>query len=238
MPVTLPSNVELSGQTLPLAVRWSNRARRMTVTVDHTLRQVRLVLPAKVSLDEGLHFCRKHADWIADRLATLPPPVPFRDGNTLPIAGDDLTIRHKEAARRSVLRDGEHLVVGGPEDYLPRRVKEFCRDEALQRISSIVADKSDVIKRQPRNVKLRESRTRWGSCSPNGDLSFCWRLIFAPHEVIEYVVAHEVAHLVHMNHGPNFWSLVGKLTHEVPSSRRWLSRHGATLWRYGVEPEG
>ena len=93
--------------------------------------------------------------------------------------------------------------------------------------------KAQVIERPVGRVTLRESRTRWGSCSPSGDLSFCWRLIFAPALVLDYVVAHEVAHLVHLNHSERFWKLCAQLTPEVQAPRRWLMRHGQQLWRYG-----
>jgi len=228
-----PSELDLDGTTVPLAVQWNARARRLTITVDHTQRQVRLVLPRRVCLDEGLEFCRKHGDWIINRLAALPAPIPFAHGSWLPLLGEPHRVHHVPEARRGVWREEGTLWVSGSEDFVARRVNEYVKRFAHDVILPLTWDKARTVDRPVRRITLRESRTRWGSCSPQGDLSFCWRLIFAPAKVLDYVVAHEVAHLVHLNHSQRFWKLCAKLTPEVTGPRRWLMRHGQTLWRYG-----
>lgn len=229
----IPSELDLDGTSVPIAVQWNGRARKLTITVDHTQRQVRLVLPHRVDIEEGLAFCRKNGDWIVNRLAALPQPIPFAHGELLPLGGASYEICHLPEARRGVWLEEDRLCVSGHEDFLPRRVADFVRRFALETIQPMTREKAQRIDRPVRRVTLRESRTRWGSCSPQGDLSFCWRLIFAPIKVLDYVVAHEVAHLVHMNHSERFWKLCGRLTPEVATPRRWLVRHGHTLWRYG-----
>jgi len=232
-PAAEPQSITLGGQALPLRLVRQARARRLTVTVDHTQRCLRLVLPQPVSAADGLDFCRRHEGWILRRWAALPQPVPFAPGVRLPIHGLEHEICHRRAARRGVWQEDGRICVSGPLEFLPRRVEAFCRAEAGSLLRRAVRDKAAELGRRPGRVSLRESRSRWGSCSPKGDLSFCWRLVFAPPEVLDYVAAHEVAHLVHMNHSPAFWRLCADLVDDVQRPRRWLARNGASLWRYG-----
>lgn len=229
----IPEALDLDGRSVPLAVQWNKRARRLTVTVDHTLRQVRLVLPSRVGIDEGLAFCARNGDWIVNNLARLPEPVPFAHGSKLPILDETHEIVHLPDARRGVWQEPGRICVSGHEEHLPRRLGDFLRGLALQRVQALVKEKAAVVGREVGRITLRESRTRWGSCSPSGDLSFCWRLLFAPQSVLDYVVAHEVAHLVHLNHSQRFWKVCQRLTGDTAGARRWLVRHGQTLWRYG-----
>lgn len=229
----LPTTLDLKGTPVPLDVQWNPRARKLTITVDHTQRQVRLVLPRRVSLKEGLAFCRKNGDWIQNRLAALPSRVPYVHGSLLPLLGEQHRIHHVPEARRGVWREEGALWVSGQAEFVERRVATFLRDFATRTIAPLARDKARLIERPVGRITLRESRTRWGSCTPGGDLNFCWRLIFAPAQVLDYVVAHEVAHLVHLNHSDRFWKLCGQLTDDVQMPRRWLMRHGQQLWRYG-----
>ncbi len=229
----LPTHFDLHGTPVPLDVQWNPRARKLTITVDHTQRQVRLVLPRRVSLKEGLAFCRKNADWIQNRLAALPSRIPFAHGSLVPLLGEAHRIHHVPDARRGVWQEEGAVWVSGQAELLERRVTRFLRELAEKTIAPLARAKAVEVERAVGRVTLRESRTRWGSCSPSGDLSFCWRLIFAPAQVLDYVVAHEVAHLVHLNHSERFWKVCATLTPEVQAPRRWLVRHGQTLWRYG-----
>ncbi|MEO1192996.1 MAG: SprT family zinc-dependent metalloprotease [Pseudomonadota bacterium] len=225
--------ITLGGQTIPLRLVWQSRARRLTMTLDHTKRCLRVVLPEGITATEALSFCRKQQPWVLKRWAALPQPIPFAPGNRLPINGEEAVIHHQRSARRGVWREPGRLNVSGPLEHLPRRVEAHCRQEAKRLLQAAVRDKAARIDRRPGRITLRESRSRWGSCSPKGDLSFCWRLIFAPPEVLDYVAAHEVAHLAHMNHSPAFWRVCAGLVEDVTGPRRWLATEGASLWRYG-----
>ncbi len=228
-----PGTIDIGGEQLPLSLRWQPRARRLTVTVDHTQRCLRLVLPNNVAAAEGLAFCRRHEAWILKRWQSLPQPVPFAPGRCLPLNGVERMIRHRPEARRGVWEEADSLCVSGKLEFLPRRVEAHCRAEAGRLLRQAAKDKAALIGRKPGRVSLRSSRSRWGSCSAKGDLSFCWRLVFAPPEVLEYVAAHEVAHLVHRDHSQRFWRLCASLVPDVQGPRRWLARNGASLWRYG-----
>ncbi|GAB5467321.1 MAG: SprT family zinc-dependent metalloprotease [Rhodospirillales bacterium] len=226
-------SVLLGGQVIPLRMQWQARARRVTMTLDHTQRCLRLVLPPSVGSSEALAFCRQQEVWVLNRWAALPRPIPFAPGSRLPLHGEEAEIRHCRNARRGVWREPGALNVSGPLEHLPRRVETHCRAEAQRLLQEAVRAKAARIDRRPGRVSLRASRSRWGSCSPKGDLSFCWRLVFAPPEVLDYVAAHEVAHLAHMNHSPAFWRVCAELVEDIAGPRRWLAKHGASLWRYG-----
>ncbi len=228
-----PSEVKVGDQTVPLRLKWNARARRLTMTMDHTQRCLRLVLPPGVEPETGLAFCKRNEDWILRRWSALPSLVPFAPGTRLPLYGEEQEIIHRPEARRGVWREPGLLCVSGTLEHLPRRVESHCRSEAARRFKAAVRAKAAAGGLRAGRVTLRESRSRWGSCSPKGDLSFCWRLIFAPPEVLDYVAAHEVAHLRHMDHSPAFWRLCGSLVPDVAGPKRWLQRHGAGLWRYG-----
>lgn len=226
----------LDGRAVPLVCKVSPRARRMTLRVDAKTGGVQLTLPRGVSRREGLDFAERHRDWLLRRLADLPPAVPFHDGVEIPFLGEPHVILHAPDARRGVWRRDGEIVVSGGAEFVPRRVTDFLKREAKREIQRRAQAKAGLLPAKARplgRVILRDTRSRWGSCAQSGDLSFSWRLVLAPENVLDYVVAHEVAHLAEMNHGPGFWRLVGRLTDEVAEPKAWLRRAGAGLHRYG-----
>lgn len=223
----------VEGQDVPLKVRRDRRARRLTLRVDQQSGDLRLVLPLRVSLREGLDFATDKTDWIRQQLAALPPWQPFADGAEVPYLGVPHHISHAPEARRGVWREEGVILVSGQREFLPRRVADFLTREARDVLGSRAREKAAMIDRQITRISLRDPKSRWGSCASTGELSFSWRLVMAPEPVVDYVVAHEVAHLVHMNHSPRFWRLVGRLTPEVAAPQRWLREKGNALMRYG-----
>jgi predicted metal-dependent hydrolase len=218
----------------PVRVRVSPRARRVGLRVDAAERRVELVLPRGVPAELGLRFLNDKRGWIAARLDALPRPVPFIEGAIVPVRGVPHRIRRAldPAAPPVTIADGEISVRGDPA-HLPRRVRDhlaaLARDELARRARPLAARIGHKIAR----ITVRDTKSRWGSCSSRGNLSFSWRLIFAPDPVIDYVVAHEVAHLAEMNHGPRFWRLVESLTPGSAQPRAWLDRHRTRLLSYG-----
>jgi predicted metal-dependent hydrolase len=218
----------------PVRVRVSPRARRVGLRIDAAERRVELVLPRGVPAELGLRFLKDNRGWIAARLDALPRPVPFVEGAMVPVRGAPHCIRRSldPAAPPVTIADGEIRVRGDP-SHLARRVRDhlvaLAHDELARRARPLAARIGHKIAR----VRVRDTKSRWGSCSSNGNLSFSWRLIFAPDPVIDYVVAHEVAHLAEMNHGPRFWRLVESLTPGSGQPRAWLDRHRARLLSYG-----
>lgn len=234
------------GRAVPLRVRRNARARRVVLRVDAARDEAVLTLPARVPLDEGLEFVRARGDWLAARLALLPPRVSFEDGAAVPLMGVPHVIRHAaKRARgdlnsdrmrdRGVVRiENGAIVVAGRSEHLPRRLADWLRAEAKRVLEPIVRDKAARLGLSIRRVTVRDTRTLWGSCSANGDVSLCWRLILAPPLVADYVCAHEAAHLVVRGHGARFWRLVEELADDMTAARHWLAREGETLQRYGT----
>jgi predicted metal-dependent hydrolase len=217
-----------------VSIRVSPRARRIALRVDAAERKVELVLPPGVPTSQGLRFLAAKRGWIAARLAALPRPVPFAEGVIVPVLGIPHRIRREDAAAAPpvAIRNGE-IRVGGDPVHVERRVRDhlvaMARSEFARRARPLAAR----IGRKVTRVNVRDTKSRWGSCSGQGNLSFSWRLIFAPEWVIDYVVAHEVAHLAEMNHGPRFWRLVESLSSESTAARIWLKRHRSRLFSYG-----
>ncbi len=225
--------LELDGEPVPLAVKRHARARRLTLRLDPASGRFHLVLPRGVPLREGLDFARRRSTWILHQLGSLPPRVPFADGAVIPLLGRPHRIEHRPTARGAVWREAEALCVAGSAEHLPRRVGDYLKKEARAELGDRARQKSRRVGRRIARVSLRDTQSRWGSCSRDGRINFSWRLILAPESVLDYVVAHEVAHLIHMDHSREFWRLVDRLTADVPKSKAWLRRHGAGLLRYG-----
>lgn len=219
---------------VPLVFLQNKRARRIIIRLDHSSARIVVVLPSRATPDQGKRFALLNKGWIRDRLALLPPAVRFRHGAVIPFMGIDHRIRHRPQARGGVWREGDVIHVSGKPEHLARRVEDWLKREARREIERRAHLKAALINRQVAGITVRDPRSRWGSCSPSGKLSFSWRLILAPRAVIDYVVAHEVAHLREMNHGPRFWRLTASLTRDVEGARAWLQRHGPALHRYGA----
>lgn len=216
-----------------LWVRRDRRSRRLILTLDAAEGVFRLTLPRRVPLAEGLDFAAEKRRWILDRLDELPPRTPFAPGAVVPVLGKPHRIVHVPEARRGVWRQAGTIHVSGHPEHVARRVRDHLCREARSELGDRAREKAGRVGRPLARVSLRDPRTRWGSCSSDGAISLSWRLILAPAEVLDYVVAHEVAHLVHRDHGPGFWRLVAELTPAVRGPRRWLRAHGAELHRYG-----
>jgi predicted metal-dependent hydrolase len=218
----------------PISIRISPRARRIALRINAAQRTVELVLPPGVPKSHGLRFAQSKRGWIAARLAALPPSVPFAEGAVVPVFGVPHRIRREidAAAPPVAIVDGEIRVRGEPV-HLARRVRDFLMATAGKELSLRARRLAARIGRDITQITVRDTRSRWGSCSGRGNISFSWRLIFAPDPVIDYVVAHEVSHLVEMNHGPRFWRLVESLSPDSGTPRAWLKRHRSRLFSYG-----
>jgi len=218
----------------PVSIRVNPRARRLLLRVDAASRRVELVLPHGVAAEHGLKFLAAQRGWIAARLDALPAPVPFAEGAIVPVFGAPHCIcRERDPAAPPVaIVDGEIRVRGDPA-HLARRVRDHLVCLARQELSRRARLCAARIGRPLARVGVRDTKSRWGSCSAKGAISFSWRLVLMPEAVMDYVVAHEVAHLAEMNHGPRFWRLVRTLVPDYAMPRAWLKRHRSRLFSYG-----
>jgi predicted metal-dependent hydrolase len=219
---------------IPVVIRVSPRSRRIGLRIDAVERRVELVLPPGVSAAQGLRFLATKRGWVTARLEALPRQVPFFEGAIVPVLGIGHRIRREigPGASPVVIADGEIRVSGDPA-HLARRVRDHLVALARSELARRARRAAALIGRNVARINVRDTKSRWGSCSGSGNLSFSWRLIFAPERVIDYVVAHEVAHLAEMNHGPRFWRLVESLSPDSPAPRAWLKQHRSTLFCYG-----
>jgi predicted metal-dependent hydrolase len=228
-----PETLALPSGLARVEWRRSSRARRVSLRIDPTGGTVVVTLPARASRKAGMALLMGHADWVSNRLAALPEAVTFIDGAMVPICGVPYRIRHAPAARRGAFLLDQELHVSGAVEFLSRRVRDFLRQEARRRLGGLAMAKAGLIGVVPRRVTMKDTTSRWGSCAPDKSLALSWRLVMAPAFVQDYVVAHEVAHLRHMNHGPKFWSLVDELTPHTKAAIPWLRAEGAWLLRIG-----
>jgi predicted metal-dependent hydrolase len=220
-------------------VRRHRQARRYTLRIQAATREVVLTMPPRGNLREAKEFAQKHGGWIAARLHRLPQAAPFAHGTTVPLRGQTHRIVNRRGMRGTVwIEIGENgdrsLCVAGEPEYVDRRVHDFLRREAKSDLEVASRRAAEMIGVRIKRVSVRDQSSRWGSCSTTGVLSYSWRLILAPPFVLDYLAAHEVAHLVEMNHSARFWRLVDRLCPNVPRAKAWLEAHGADLHRYGL----
>jgi hypothetical protein len=225
--------LDLDGRAVPLTVRRHPRARRTILRLTAEGDGAVVTIPEGALFEDGVAMARNHAGWILRRFAAIPPRVPFIDGTVVPFLGRDHRLRHRVRSFPAVRREGDEIIVAGRVEDMARRVADWLRRQARIEIGPRVGDKAATLGRVPGRITVRDTRSRWGSCSAAGNLSFSWRLVMAPAAVLDYVVAHEVAHLAHHDHGPHFWRTVAALSEDSDAGRAWLRRHGPGLHRYG-----
>jgi predicted metal-dependent hydrolase len=226
--------IPFAGEMLDVLYVPSARARRVALRVDARTGGVKLIVPPRMARARALDFARENAAWIAVRLARRPVPVPYADGATIPLFGVPHRIRHRPESRGTVWLEAGEIHVAGDARHVARRVRDWLDARLRAHLAPLARDKAARVDRRVGHVTLRDTTTQWGSCARSGDLCFSLRLVFAPPEVVDYVVAHEVAHLVHHNHGARFWALAAKLTAgDMETSKAWLRRHGLALMRFG-----
>ncbi len=212
------------------------RARSARLSIDPASGRVRLTLPRRAALAPALAWAEEKRGWIAAQRAKLPDATPFVPGGKLPFGDDALTIDWDAARPRTVRREGERLVCGGTRESLSRRITSWLKREALAVLSAETRDAAARAGVRVTSVAVGDPRGRWGSCTSSGAIRYSWRLILAPAFVRRSTVAHEVAHRVHMHHGPQFHAFAAELSGENDAAAHaWLRRHGAGLHWVGRE---
>jgi hypothetical protein len=212
----------------------------MTLRVSRTRRAVIVTLPMQCDLDQAGTFLHRNIVWVRERLAAIPDPVPFADGALVPLRGRPSRIVFTGRTRgEGVVREVEgasfpELHVAGEPEHAPRRFSDWLVGEARRDLDVAVARHARFLGLRPARIAIKDQASRWGSCSTTRVLAFSWRLILAPPPILDYVAAHEVAHLAEMNHGPRFWALVKRTVPQLDEARRWLHIYGMDLHRYGA----
>lgn len=225
--------IEVDGRPLPLTIRRDRRATRLTLRIEPGGRALRLTVPVRLPEREIHDFLNRHQGWLMTRLARFRTTNALIDGGYVMVRGVshriEATGRLRGLTEALVLDDEAVLRVGGMEENIARRIADFLKKEARLELERLVAVHAGRIGRRAKSLTLRDTRSRWGSCSADGALSFSWRIAMAPPAVIDYLAAHEVAHLREMNHGPAFWALCAELCPGMEDAKRWLKRNGGLL---------
>jgi predicted metal-dependent hydrolase len=215
----------------PVSVLWRRnpRARRMSLRVSRLDGRVTLTLPPRVARATAEAFLQERREWLRSAVAEAHAPCPVAAGTWLPVAGTALCVT--PAATGTIGIAGDRLLV--PQTYAPGpRIAAWLRLQARDRLAEAVGTYAARLGRAPRSLRLRDTRSRWGSCSAAGDLMFSWRLVMAAPEVLDYVAAHEVAHLAQMNHSPAYWATLAELMPDYARPRAWLRAEGTGLHRF------
>ncbi len=221
------------GVSIPVRIKWSARAQRLILRLDQISEGGVLTVPSGATRKEAVSLAQKSAAWLYDKIQDRPARQMFYDGHVLSLLDTPITIRHAPKERSGVQLDGSDLIVSGRAEHLQRRVFDWLKGHTKVVITPRAKLMAGQLGRQIGKISVRNTRSRWGSCSDTGNLSFCWRLILTPNWVLNYVIAHEVSHLVHMNHSPSFWKTVGHFDVETERARTWLKKNGARLQRIG-----
>jgi len=227
-------HVAHAGEVYRIALRRIAATRRYTLRVRAASRDVLLTMPARGTIKAAREFAERHAAWIGVRLARLPKPVAFQPGESVPLRGVEHAIVHRPERRGVVWLEAGAICVAGEAAHAPRRVADWLKREARRDLEAAVTRHAAAAGVKPRRMSLRDTTSRWGSCSSTGALNFSWRLILAPPYVLDYLAAHEIAHMRHMNHSALFWALTRRLYPDTDRAEAWLKAHGSSLHRFGA----
>lgn len=231
----MSATINIDGQNIPLTWRYNKQAKRIILRFDATGQGLVVTLPPHAKPDDALAMAERNKVWIANHLPRHQSREEdaFCEGGQVLLRGESLKIAHSGQMRGLPYCEGQTVYVSGDKAFLTRRLTDWLKQQARQDIEQYAHPMAAQLGKTIRRIAIRDTVSRWGSCSSTGTLSFNWRLVMAPPKILHYVVAHEVAHLNHMNHGPDFWTCVTALGGDAKAGRHWLRKNGAALLRKG-----
>ncbi|MFB2552993.1 M48 family metallopeptidase [Ensifer soli] len=223
----------VEGRPIPLTIREHAQSTRMTLRIEPGGRALKMTVPIGLAQREVNAFLDRHHGWLATKLSRFADDRPLAEGSTILLRGVAHRVVRTGRLRgltESAVEEGEAVLkVGGAPEHLRRRIADFLKKEARRDFEARVAVHAPKVGRRVASISIKDTRSRWGSCSAEGALSFSWRIVMAPPMVLDYLAAHEVAHLREMNHGPRFWALCRSLHPAMDEAQAWLKRHGTLL---------
>jgi predicted metal-dependent hydrolase len=236
---TARSTHQVGERSMALTIVRSARAKRLTLRIEPGGRGLKVTVPPSVAQRDIDAFLSRQEGWLLSKLPLIPVETALRVGHKVPIGGVAHAIVHEFGRGTTHLRSGDtgpEIVVHGDTGSAARRVADYLKKRAKQDIPPLVARHAAAADRKAGTIRFKDTSSRWGSCSSQGNLNFSWRIMMAPPAVINYLVAHEVAHLVHMDHSPQFWAQCEALCPDMDRCKRWLKRNGPKLQAIGFEP--
>ncbi|MEO0399932.1 MAG: SprT family zinc-dependent metalloprotease [Pseudomonadota bacterium] len=229
----LETIVEWDGGAAPLAVQVNRRAKRIILRLEETTGRVIATAPSRSLAPEAVRFAKKNTAWIERQLAGTKRPRAFSAGHVFPFLGAPTRIINEGGARARLHLENGQLTVGGAPEHVNRRVTDWLKQNARTELTARADDYAARLDARRGPVRIKDMRSRWGSCASDGAIAFSWRIIMAPPAIVDYVAAHECAHLIHLNHSPAFWRLVADLDVDAHAARRWFRQHGSSLFLWG-----
>lgn len=227
------ASILIDGREVPVRIRRSARAKSLRLSLDSARRELRLSLPMRANLKRALGWAQEHEGWVRTQLAALPQMVMLDDGVVFPLEGRDVRICWVEGASRTIRLEGDQLLLGGAAESVGARVLRWLKNRAklvLEAESLAIAQDHGLI---VASVGIGDPRSRWASCASSGAIRYSWRLILCPPAVRRATVAHELAHLLHMDHSSAFHAAHRRILGEDPRQARvWLRTHGNALHRF------
>jgi len=222
--------VKLGTPEISILVNYSQRAKNYSIHISNINNMAKLTIPINGSYHQAITFAKSRETWIRNKLANHLPEMSPEFGSELLYQGQKLII--KKSKDRLVYKDGNGLYVSCESNQLQGKLKGFLKSQARDHLDFISKKYSSVLGKKYNRLTLRDTRSRWGSCTSKGHLMYSWRLIMAPPEVLNYVAAHEVSHLLHLNHSNQFWDTVSYLMPDFKYHKDWLKKNGQSLHRY------
>jgi len=226
-------SIEIDGQVLPVKVNENERAKRITLRIMPDGEGLKVTTPSHVGDDEIASFVERNRNWAATRISRMPSRVEMAEGAIIPYKGVDhrimLSGKMRGLVKADEIDDQPVLIVPGDTSSTGRKLLTFLKSEARKELNRVVAIHASKIGIRPKQIRITDTTSRWGSCSTTRTLSFSWRIIMAPPEVLNYLAAHEVAHLQEMNHSNRFWNLTRELCPDTDIQKTWLRSHGSKL---------
>jgi predicted metal-dependent hydrolase len=225
--------LDVAGRLMPLTIKQQERATRITLRIEPGGRALKMTIPSGLARRDVDAFLDRHQGWLMTKLAKFSADTGLHDGGTILFRGVSHRIQHTGSLRgltEATVIDGKSVLrVSGMPEHIGRRIATFLKKEARADLERLAKFHAHSIRAPIKSISMKDTRSRWGSCSAEGNLSFSWRIIMAPPSVVDYLAAHEVAHLKEMNHGPHFWALCKKLCPGMEDAKSWLKRHGSLL---------
>jgi predicted metal-dependent hydrolase len=226
----MSDTLSIGDPPITVHLRKNSRAKRYSLRISNKDGKISLTLPRWSNLNEAMAFARDQEGWMRKHLAKQLQPIDVRFGETILLDGIAHEIAHGQG--RSVVVDGGVIYIPGRDEQLVPKLRAYFKTLARERLVPASEHYAGLLGRSIGRVTLRDTRSRWGSCTSDGHLMYSWRLVMAPRAVQNYVAAHEACHLIEMNHSDAYWALVAQVSPNYKADRNWLKVHGALLHQY------
>ncbi len=236
-PVLEPLQMMLAGEMRLVSLRRTAKTQRYTLRLKLGTRQLVVTMPPRGTICQARIFLNRHENWLQARLNALPEKIQFKHRAIIPFQGEMYTIVRMNSARGTTCIDTQSdspvLRVSGNEEHVSRRVTDFLKRSAKEKLTKATYKYAAQLDVSIKRITIKDTTSRWGSCSSQGAIAYSWRIIMAPDYVLDYLAAHEVAHRREMNHSSRFWTLLRNMCSETDRAEAWLKKHGQSLHEYG-----